>query len=138
VKVRRTRTRARRRRADVDRIISDKVLSSETGKSTEFVVVMSGEPQGASKTDTTLQRVNATSVQAIALLIGARRSRVRIRPGKPGFSWLTHITSKLSISVCAKTRYRQAASSDVLTRDARIVGLLFGQYSCSQSKISFK
>src|SRR6266478_4456672 len=30
-------------------IISDEALSSETGKDTEFVVVMSGEPQGGIK-----------------------------------------------------------------------------------------
>jgi hypothetical protein len=31
-------------------IISDEALSSETGKGTDFVVLMSGEPQGGIKT----------------------------------------------------------------------------------------
>ena len=30
-------------------IISDEPLSTETGKDTEFVVIMSGEPQGSMK-----------------------------------------------------------------------------------------
>ena len=30
-------------------IISDEALSSETGKDTEFVVILSGEPQGSMK-----------------------------------------------------------------------------------------
>jgi hypothetical protein len=31
-------------------IISDEALSSETGKDTDFVIVLSGEPQGSIKT----------------------------------------------------------------------------------------
>jgi lipoprotein-anchoring transpeptidase ErfK/SrfK len=65
-------------------IISDEPLSSETGKGTEFVVLMSGEPQGGIKNRRRgPQRSKpVTIVQASARLIGAPRSSTHIPDGK--------------------------------------------------------
>ena len=61
-------------------IITDEALSSETGKGTDFVVLLSGEPQGGIKFR---QRGPGAAPHVIACLIGAHLSRVRFLPGEP-------------------------------------------------------
>jgi hypothetical protein len=57
---------------------------SWTGNGTDFVVLLSGEPQGASRCDDAVRRLNSlTRALAIACVIRRRLSRVRIPPGEP-------------------------------------------------------
>jgi multidrug efflux pump subunit AcrA (membrane-fusion protein) len=63
-------------------IISDEELSSETGKDTEFVVIMSGEPQGGIKFRRRGPEVKVRYERpAIACHLGPRHSQVRFPPG---------------------------------------------------------
>jgi hypothetical protein len=68
-------------------IISDEALSLETGKATEFVVLMSGEPQGGIRFR---RRGPETKVrfehQGDRLPLGARHSQGRIPPAEVMFS----------------------------------------------------
>ena len=67
-------------------IITDEALSSETGKGTDFVVILSGEPQGGIKIRRRgpVRRPNSVTIaHVITCIIGARLSRFRIPPGKP-------------------------------------------------------
>ena len=61
-------------------IVSDETLSTETGQGTDFVVLMSGEPQG---TDGAVRRSKSVmSVRASGHLIGDRHMLVRTPLGE--------------------------------------------------------
>ena len=63
-------------------IVTDEALSSETGKGTDFVVLLSGEPQGGIKIRRRVrERIQLRAPSAS--LFGARLSEVRLRPGEP-------------------------------------------------------
>ena len=64
-------------------IVTDEALSSETGKGTDFVVLLSGEPQGGikSRRRSPGTEFRATRARAIAFFIGPRLSGVRFPPG---------------------------------------------------------
>jgi hypothetical protein len=63
--------------------ISDEALSLETGRGTEFVVVMNGEPQGGLSIRRRRPEMGpGSSLEAIGIIIGGRRSVVRFPLGE--------------------------------------------------------
>ena len=83
-------------------IVTDEPLSSETGKGTEFVVLLSGEPQGGIKKR---RRSPGSGFRYAALaqpaLLGARLSEIP-SAGEP----VVRATNDLKPSVTAPFRYR--------------------------------
>jgi L,D-transpeptidase catalytic domain len=65
-------------------IITDEALSTETGKGTEFVVLLSGEPQGGIKFRRPVQQPTSRA-RAISRPIGAGLSEGRSLPGETVF-----------------------------------------------------
>ena len=80
-------------------IISDEPLSSEAGQGTEFVVLLSGEPQGGIK--------NRRRGPEVEVRYRRPGGSVRILPGAPGCLWrsihaceqLSHTTHKVLLSI---------------------------------------
>ena len=63
-------------------IVTDEALSSETGKGTEFVVLLSGEPQGGIKSRRRSPGSNSVTRVHAACLFGARRSGIPFPHGE--------------------------------------------------------
>ena len=64
-------------------IVTDEALSSETGKGTDFVVLLSGEPQGGIKSRRRDPGTDSATRAHAACLLGARLSGAPFRCGEP-------------------------------------------------------